>query len=167
MREEGRASRRGCSRREKYKNTMQMHVFFKPGDPYNKNKKWRSSRHVEINSTWHDDRHFLIGSTSAAGDCHQNGKHRGGQLSSCQKKDPHFVHGLSVCLFFQELQKFRPPARKKGGKLWAGPPTVTPHFSSYSHFFVLLCPAILGFSFHALRKKASFAKLKVSFSTKI
>ncbi len=40
------------------------------------------------------------------------------------KKEPCVVHGLSVFFFFQELQKIRPPARKKnGGKLWAGPPT--------------------------------------------
>jgi hypothetical protein len=45
---------------------------------YNKNKKWQASRHVEIDSTWRDDRHFLIGSTSVAGDCHQNGNYRGG-----------------------------------------------------------------------------------------
>jgi hypothetical protein len=39
------------------------------------------------------------------------------------KKEPCVVHGLSVFLFFRELQKIRPPARKKnGGKLWAGPP---------------------------------------------
>jgi hypothetical protein len=49
----------------------------------NKNKKWQSSSRVEIDSMWRDDRHFLIGSTSAAGDCHQNGEHQGGQLLSC------------------------------------------------------------------------------------
>jgi hypothetical protein len=42
------------------------------------------------------------------------------------KKEPCVVHGL-VCLFFmffRELQKIWPPARKKtGGKLWAGPPS--------------------------------------------
>jgi hypothetical protein len=50
---------------------------------YNKNKKWQLSCHVEIDSTWRDNRHFLIGSTSAAGDCHQNSNHWGGQLLSC------------------------------------------------------------------------------------
>jgi hypothetical protein len=35
---------------------------------------------------------------------------------------------------------------------------VTSHFSTYRHFFELLCPAILGFSFRSLRKKASFAQ---------
>ncbi len=35
---------------------------------------------------------------------------------------------------------------------------VTPHISIYRHFFVLLSPAILGFSFHVLRNKASFTK---------
>jgi hypothetical protein len=34
---------------------------------------------------------------------------------------------------------------------------VTSHFSTYRHFFVSLSPAMLGFSFRALRKKASFA----------
>jgi hypothetical protein len=34
---------------------------------------------------------------------------------------------------------------------------VTSHFCTYRHFFVSLCPAILGFSFFALRKKALFA----------
>ncbi len=34
---------------------------------------------------------------------------------------------------------------------------ITSHFSTYRHFFVLLCPAILDFSFRALCKKASFA----------
>jgi hypothetical protein len=34
---------------------------------------------------------------------------------------------------------------------------VTSHFSIYRHFFVLLSPAILGFSIRVLRKKASFA----------
>jgi hypothetical protein len=29
------------------------------------------------------------------------------------KKEPYVVHGLSVFLFFQELKKIRPPARKK------------------------------------------------------
>jgi hypothetical protein len=29
------------------------------------------------------------------------------------KKEPCVVHGLSVFLFFRELQKIRPPARKK------------------------------------------------------
>jgi hypothetical protein len=29
------------------------------------------------------------------------------------KKEPCVVHGLSVILFFQELQKIRPPTRKK------------------------------------------------------
>jgi hypothetical protein len=29
------------------------------------------------------------------------------------KKEPCVVHGLSVSLFFLELQKIRPPARKK------------------------------------------------------
>jgi hypothetical protein len=35
---------------------------------------------------------------------------------------------------------------------------VTSHLCAYHHFFVLLCPAILGFSFLALRKKALFLK---------
>jgi len=40
------------------------------------------------------------------------------------KKEPCVVHGLSVFMFFWELQKITPPARKKNGrKLWAGPPT--------------------------------------------
>jgi len=41
------------------------------------------------------------------------------------EKEPCVVHGLSVFLFFRELRKIRPPARKKKieGKLWAGPPT--------------------------------------------
>jgi hypothetical protein len=34
---------------------------------------------------------------------------------------------------------------------------ITPNISIYRHFFVLLSPAILGFSFRVLRKKASFA----------
>jgi hypothetical protein len=34
---------------------------------------------------------------------------------------------------------------------------VTPHISIYCHFFVLLSPAILGFSFRILREKALFA----------
>ena len=39
------------------------------------------------------------------------------------KNQPLFVQRLSVFLFFRELRKIRPPARKKtGGKLWAGPP---------------------------------------------
>jgi hypothetical protein len=49
------------------------------------------------------------------------------------KKDPCVVHGLSVFLFFRELQKIRPPARKKnGGKLWAGPPTQDEEQSSFT-----------------------------------
>jgi hypothetical protein len=38
------------------------------------------------------------------------------------KKEPCVVHGLSIILFFQELQKIR-EKNKNGGKLWAGPPT--------------------------------------------
>jgi hypothetical protein len=34
---------------------------------------------------------------------------------------------------------------------------ITSHFSIYHHFFVLLSPAILGFSFRVLREKASLA----------
>jgi hypothetical protein len=71
--------------------------------PYNKNKKWRLSRHVEIDSTWCDDRHFLIGSTSVAGDRHQNGKHWGGQLSSCQKS----LFLFAVCLFVCPFESFK------------------------------------------------------------
>jgi hypothetical protein len=33
----------------------------------------------------------------------------------------------------------------------------TSHFCTYHHFFVSLCPTILGFSFLALHEKASFA----------
>jgi hypothetical protein len=54
-------------------------LFLKPGNPYSKHKNWQLSRHIEIDSTWSDDCHFLIGSTSAAGDCPQNGEHQGGQ----------------------------------------------------------------------------------------
>ena len=47
----------------------------------------------------------------------------GGGDSHCVKKLASLC-SVSVCfLFFQELRKIRPPARKKtGGKLWAGPP---------------------------------------------
>jgi hypothetical protein len=52
------------------------------------------------------------------------------------KKEPCVVHGLSVFLFFRELQKIRPPARKKnGGKLWARPPTIALSLSVESHCF--------------------------------
>jgi hypothetical protein len=66
--------------------TQKMHfaVFLQCfTNSYNKNKKWQLSRHIEIDSTWRDDCNFSNGSTSAAGDCHQNGDHRGGQLLSC------------------------------------------------------------------------------------
>jgi len=47
----------------------------------------------------------------------------GGAILIVSKKWPLFVQRLSVFLFFRELQKIRPPARKKiRGKLWAGPP---------------------------------------------
>jgi hypothetical protein len=39
---------------------------------------------------------------------------------------------------------------------------VTSHFSTYRHFFVSLSPAILGFSFRALREKASFVSNDLS-----
>jgi hypothetical protein len=39
---------------------------------------------------------------------------------------------------------------------------VTPHISIYRHFFVLLSPAILVFSFRVLREKASFAEKSLS-----
>jgi hypothetical protein len=37
------------------------------------------------------------------------------------------------------------------------PIAITSHFSTYRHLFVLLCPAILGFSFRAMHERASFA----------
>ena len=47
----------------------------------------------------------------------------GGAILIVSKNRPLFVQRLSVFLFFRELRKIRPPARKKnGGKLWAGPP---------------------------------------------
>jgi hypothetical protein len=74
--------------------------FLKPGNPYNKNKKWQLSCYVEIDSTWRGDCHFLIGSTSTAGDCHKKWQASGRAIIELSKKEPHFVCGLSVCLFF-------------------------------------------------------------------
>jgi hypothetical protein len=55
-----------------------------------------------------------VESDLAATDCHQNGEHALGRaIIMLSKKEPCVVHGLSVFLFFQELQKIRPPARKK------------------------------------------------------
>ena len=100
-------------------------LFSKQLERFKKNKKRRSSPHVEIESTCGDDRQFLIRSPSAAGDRHQNGEHRGGRLSSCQKKS---LVLFTVCLFFCSSESFEkfglPPEKKTGGKLWAGPPTV-------------------------------------------
>ena len=56
-------------------------------------------------------------------DRHQNGEHRGGRLSSCQKKS--LVLFTAVCFFVLPRASKNLASRqnkKTGGKLWAGPP---------------------------------------------
>jgi hypothetical protein len=49
-----------------------------------KSNKWRSSRHVESDSTCHDDHRILIQLFPVAADQSENGDHGGGRLLSCQ-----------------------------------------------------------------------------------
>ena len=49
----------------------------------------------------------------------------GGRFSLCQKSASLFVQRLSVFLFFRELQKIRPPARKKKLEENSGPDHLT------------------------------------------
>jgi hypothetical protein len=93
---------------------------------YRKNSKRRSSRHVEIDSTWSDDRQILIGSDSVAwmGSTIKS-RALGGTIIELSKNS---LSLFVVCLFFlsfeSETQKFRHPARKK---LLAGANYRTPY----------------------------------------
>ncbi len=108
-------------------------LFSKQLERFKKNKKRRSSPHVEIESTCGDDRQFLIRSPSAAGDRHQNGEHRGGRLSSCQKKSLVLFTVCLFFLFFRELRKIWPPARKKNWRKTLGRTPYCPPLPKDAH----------------------------------
>ena len=84
----------------------------KQGERCKKNKKRRSSPHVEIDSTCGDNRQFII--------CIGEGYYQVVKKSLVL---------FTVCLFFCSSESFEkfglPPEKKTGGKLWAGPPIGT------------------------------------------
>jgi hypothetical protein len=100
---------------------VDMSTDFKSVNFSRQNKKLKdqqmSRRQISFSGTLYSTRcdncHFLIGTTSAAGDCHQNCNHRGGRLSSCQKRR---LILFTVCLFFCSSESFEkldlPPEKK-------------------------------------------------------